>query len=99
MLQTNKFLQESAQRAEQQKRRKLMKERRDKDDRRNGDTRQYIKIGKLICKYFPSLLDCQSETDGGDTCEIDFLEFILNFHYKNPKFIHQLREVFKQQNS
>ena len=94
----NKFLQESAQRAEQLKRQKLMKERRDHKAESVKTTRQYIQIGKLVCKYFPSLLDHPSQ-DGGDAHkELEFFEYFLNFHHNNPKITQRLRDMFEHQN-
>lgn len=96
-MQTNNFLQESAQRTEQLKRQKLMKERRDQKTKNAKATRQYIQIGKLVCEYFPSLLDCQSTSDGGKSNELDFLNFVLKLHINNPDIIHRLRDMFQHQ--
>lgn len=96
-MQTKNFFQESAQRVEQQKRRKLMQDRRNKQDAEARDTRQYIKIGKLACKYFPSLLDCQPTNDKGESDELSFLEFVLKLYRDRPNAIRLLRDLYDRQ--
>lgn len=97
-MQKNNFIQESAQRTEQLRRQKLMKERRDKGKKSSRDTRRYIEIGKMVCKHFPSLLDCLSETNEGKPSELDFLDFVLKLHHSHPDLICRLRNLFERQN-
>lgn len=98
ILQRNNFLQESAQRTEQLKRQQLMKSKRDSDAKHKRDTRQYIQIGKLVCKYFPSLLDVQPSAQEELSPEFAFLEFILKLHQSNPDLMRRLRDAFERQN-
>ena len=97
-LQTKTFLQESAQRTEQLKRQQLMKSKRDSDAKHKKDTRQYIQIGKLVCKYFPLLLDCQPSVQEELSPEVAFLESILKLHQSNPDLMRRLRDAFERQN-
>lgn len=97
-MQTNNFFQESAQRTEQLKRQQLMKAKRDSDARHKSDTRQYIQIGKLVCKYFPLLLDCQLSVQEEPSPELAFLEFILKLHHSNSDLMRRLRDAFERQN-
>ena len=97
-LQTKTFLQESAQRREQLKRQQLMKSKRDSDTKHKKDTRQYIQIGKLVCKYFPLLLDCKPSVQEELSPEFAFLESILKLHQSNPDLMRRLRDAFERQN-
>ena len=67
-----------------------MQERRNKKAADARDTRQYIKIGKLVCKYFPSLLDCRPADGKGESDEIAFFEFLIKFYSNHSDFTHQL---------
>lgn len=96
-MQANNFIQESAQRTEQLKRQQLMKAQRDRDAKCARDTRRYIEIGKLVCKYFPSLLDCRSANEKESTGDLAFLEFVLKLHDDHPDIVCQLRDIFDHQ--
>lgn len=96
-MQTNNFFQESAQRTEQLKRQQLMKAKRDSDAKHKSDTRQYIQIGKLVCKYFPLLLDCQPSAQEEPSPEYAFFEFLLKWHHSNPELVRRLWNAFEQQ--
>lgn len=74
-----------------------MKEKRDKDAKHARDTRQYIRIGKLVCSYFPLLLDCQSTGSAESSAELAFFEFILKLHQNNPDLMRRLRYAFEHQ--
>lgn len=76
-----------------------MQERRNKEAADARDTRQYIKIGKLVCKYFPSLLDCRPTDGKGESDELAFFEFLLKFYSDHSDFIHRLRDVYDRQKS
>lgn len=71
-----------------------MQDRRNKKDSDARDTRQYIKIGKLVCKYFPSLLDCQPTNGKVESDELAFFESLLKLHSDHPDFTHQLGDMF-----
>lgn len=96
-MQANSFIQESAQRMEQLKRQQLMKAQRDKDAKHARDTRRYIEIGKLVCKYFPSLLDYRFANEKESTSNLAFLEFVLKLHGGHPDIVCQLRDMFDHQ--
>lgn len=72
-----------------------MKAQRDRDAKCARDTRRYIEIGKLVCKYFPSLLDCRSASGKEDA--LAFLEFVLKLHYDHPDLVRRLRDMFEHQ--
>lgn len=97
-LQTNNFIQESVQRTEQLKRQQLMKAQRDRDAKCAKETRRYIEIGRLVCKHFPSLLDCQSVSGKESANNLAFLEFVLKLHCDHPDPVRRLRDTFEHQN-
>lgn len=74
-----------------------MQDRRNKKDSDARDIRQYIKIGKLVCKYFPSLLDCRSANEKESTSNLAFLEFVLKLQGDHPDILCQLRDMFDHQ--
>ena len=82
---------------EQLKRQQLMKVQRDKDAKCARDTRRYIEIGKLVCKYFPSLLDFRSTNEKESTSNLAFLEFVLKLHCDHPDLVHRLRDMLDHQ--
>lgn len=96
-MQTNNFIQESVQRTEQLKRQQLMKAQRDRDAKCAKETRRYIEIGRLVCKHFPSLLDCQPANEKESTRNLAFLEFVLKLHYDHPDLVRRLRDMSEHQ--
>jgi len=88
----NDYLSAAFAKSDQVRNQRRMAELREKEKKRKVDTRRYIIIGELVCKYFPSLMELQPQQDKeSNTAEFSSLEAILRWLRDGTDLIHKNR--------
>lgn len=93
MINVNDHLKKSVARIEQLKNQKKSKERREQEAKRKMDTRRYIIIGELVCKYFPDAMKYQPQRSKADNAkEFETFANILNLLADNTELLAKLKK-------
>ena len=74
MFNANDHLKKSMHRIKQHKNQKALQQRKEQEAQRKLDTRRFIIIGELVCKYFPEMMNRQPQRKKSDTAR-EFADF------------------------
>ena len=89
----DELINQSQDRVEQLKRRKILQDNKEKEKQDAINTRRYILIGKLICKYFPEVLKLQPRlTKAENNIEFKLLEVFISILADDKEYIGRIKQ-------
>lgn len=88
MNRTDEYVKNALKRIEQLEHQRRLKKHREDVQKSKEDTRRYIIIGKLVCRYFPDMMKYQPQhSDVENAKEFSALEKVLAFLARHTEFL------------
>lgn len=93
MNKTDEYVKDALKRIEQLERQRRLKMRREDKQKNKDDIRRYIIIGKLVCRYFPEMMEYRPQySDAENAKEFSDFEEVLVFVAAHTEFLEAVKK-------